>query len=34
MVIVAVGLIGWGVWLRNEEPIDIDDNIDTSAITA
>jgi hypothetical protein len=34
MVIVAVGLIGWGVWLRNEEPIDIDDDIDTSAITA
>jgi hypothetical protein len=32
--LVAIGLIGWGVWLRNEEPIDIDDDIDTSAITA
>jgi hypothetical protein len=31
-VIVAIGLIGWGVWLRNEEPIDIDN--DSAAITA
>jgi hypothetical protein len=32
MVIVAIGLIGWGLWLRNEEPVDIDS--DTPAITA
>lgn len=24
MVIVAVGLLGWGTWLRSEEPADID----------
>ena len=32
MVIVAIGLIGWGLWLRNEEPVDIDN--DSAAITA
>ena len=32
MVIVAIGLIGWGLWLRNEEPVDIDS--DAAAITA
>ncbi len=31
-VLVAVGLIGWGLWLRSEEPIDIDS--DSTAITA
>jgi hypothetical protein len=31
-VIVAIGMIGWGIWLRNEEPVDIDDN--TPAVTA
>jgi hypothetical protein len=31
-VIVAIGMIGWGLWLRNEEPIDIDN--DSAAITA
>jgi hypothetical protein len=31
-VLVAVGLIGWGLWLRNEEAIDIDN--ETPAITA
>jgi hypothetical protein len=32
MVVVAIGLIGWGMWLRSEEPIDIDN--DSTAITA
>ena len=31
-VLLAVGLIGWGRWLRSEEAIDIDNN--TPAITA
>jgi hypothetical protein len=31
-VIVAIGMIGWGLWLRNEEPVDIEDN--TPAVTA
>ena len=26
--IAAIGLVGWGIWLRNEEPIDIDNDID------
>jgi hypothetical protein len=30
--IAAVGLVGWGIWLRNEEPVDIDN--DAPAITA
>jgi len=31
-VLLAVGLIGWGLWLRNEEPIDIDsDNTPVAA---
>ena len=34
MVIVAIGLIGWGLWLRNEEPVDIDKDNDSAAITA
>jgi len=34
LVIVAAGLIGWGLWLRNEEPIDIDSDSDSAAITA
>jgi hypothetical protein len=33
VVIVAIGLIGWGIWLRNEEPVDIDIDNDTPAIT-
>ncbi len=32
VVIMAIGMIGWGLWLRNEEPVDIDN--DTPAITA
>lgn len=32
--IVAAGLIGWGLWLRNEEPVDIDSSSDEPAITA
>jgi hypothetical protein len=31
-VLIAAGLIGWGLWLRNEEAVDIED--DTTAITA
>jgi len=31
-VLVAAGLIGWGIWLRSEEAIDVDDN--APAITA
>jgi hypothetical protein len=34
VVIVAIGLIGWGIWLRNEEPVDIDIDNDAPAITA
>jgi hypothetical protein len=34
MVIVAVGLIGWGIWLRSEEAVDIDSAQDSAAITA
>ena len=30
MTIVALGLIGWGQWLRSEEPVDID----TTAVAA
>jgi hypothetical protein len=30
MIIVALGLIGWGQWLRSEEPADID----TTAVAA
>ncbi len=30
MVLLALGLIGWGLWLRNEEPADID----TTAVAA
>ena len=33
-VILAAGLIGWGIWLRHEEPIDIDSDNDSAAITA
>jgi hypothetical protein len=32
VVITAIGFIGWGTWLRNEEPVDIES--DTPAITA
>jgi hypothetical protein len=32
MTIVGLGFVGWGLWLRNEEPIDIDS--DSAAITA
>jgi hypothetical protein len=32
MAIVGLGFVGWGLWLRNEEPIDIDS--DSAAITA
>jgi hypothetical protein len=28
MAIVAIGLIGWGVWLRNEESVDMDSDTD------
>ena len=31
-VILAAGFIGWGLWLRNEEPIDIDS--DSAAVAA
>ena len=33
-VIVAIGMIGWGLWLRNEEAVDIVNDNDTHAITA
>lgn len=33
-VLVAVGLIGWGLWLRSEEPVDIGSDDDSTAITA
>jgi hypothetical protein len=32
LAIVTAGLVGWGLWLRNEEPIDIDN--DSPAIAA
>ena len=32
-VIVAIGLIGWGIWLRNEEPVDIGSSSESTAIT-
>jgi hypothetical protein len=32
LAIVAIGMIGWGLWLRSEEPVDIDN--DSAAITA
>ena len=34
MVIVAIGLIGWGLWLRTEEAVDLDIANDPPAITA
>jgi hypothetical protein len=34
VVILAAGFAGWGMWLRTEEPIDIDSDNDSAAITA
>ena len=33
-VILAAGFVGWGLWLRNEEPVDIDKDSDSAAIIA
>ncbi len=32
-VLLAIGLLGWGRWLRSEEPVDIDSDSDIPAIT-
>ena len=34
LLILGSGLIGWGTWLRSEEPADIDIDIDTTPIPA
>ena len=34
LLILGSGLIGWGTWLRSEQPVDIDIDIDTTPIPA